>query len=305
MTGRPEVFIYDTTGDESSVFSMNMGCRGVIRILLEAVDRENLLIERLARALEMREPQFMATLVEASSDEHPIGGRAFLNESLGFEIYGLSPLFEKIAYLPDALAEFARSGSAYAARELEMPQGRFEFIVERISPPVSLLIFGAGADAVPLARMAAELGWQATVHDHRPAYLTVDRFPTARHLELQPRNGLIPEIAADNLTAAVVMTHNYDRDRSILPSLLGSEAFYVGVLGPKSRTQQLLDEVEASGQVTGPVGCERLYAPVGLDIGASTPEGIALAILAEIQTILGRRPGGHLRDREGSIYDRT
>ena len=86
MTGAPEVFTYDTTGDENSVFSMNMGCRGVIRILLEVAERDSLLLERLRWAWGKRDTQFIATLI---SGEEAAVGRAFLNESLGYETYGL------------------------------------------------------------------------------------------------------------------------------------------------------------------------------------------------------------------------
>ena len=164
---------------------------------------------------------------------------------------------------------------------------------------------GAGADAIPLARLVSEMGWVVTVYDHRPAYLTPGRFPTAHELNLLNRDeppGMLP---SDSLTAAVVMTHAYARDLEILPAVLRTEAFYVGLLGPKSRTTQLLNEIARNGWAPEPQKIERLYAPVGLDIGGHTPEGIALAIVAEIQGVLRSRCGGHLRERNGSIYGRS
>ncbi len=231
-SGRAEVFTYDTTADENSVFSLNMGCRGVIQIRLEPVDRESEVIAKMRAACENRE----------ASD--------------GFE------------------------------------------------PPVAILLFGAGADAVPLVRIAAELGWQVTIHDHRPAFLTKERFPSAQELVLQPVDEPPGEIAADSLTAAVIMTHHYARDRFILPTLLRSGAFYIGVLGPKRRTEQLLEELAAGGQTFSDERLADLYAPIGLDIGADSPESIALAIIAEIQSVLKHRGGGPLRSRDAPIYDR-
>lgn len=230
-SGIAEVFTYDTTGDESSVFSMNMGCRGVIEILLEPVSKSSDLF------IEMR--------------------------------------------------------SAYESR----------IATDNFAPPVAIMLFGAGADVVPLVRIAAELGWQVTVHDHRPAFLTEGRFPAAHGLVSNTIDEL-PDIDADSRTAAVIMTHNYARDRIVLPAILRSEAFYVGCLGPKRRTEQLLEELAASGEEFTESQLARLYAPVGLDIGADTPESIALSIIGEIQSVLRSREGGHLRDREGSIYDR-
>ncbi|MBP9111050.1 MAG: XdhC family protein, partial [Pyrinomonadaceae bacterium] len=232
VSGEAETFTYDTTGDENSVFSMNMGCRGVIDILLEPIGKDSDLIAKMRSAYFDREP----------SDE--------------FEV------------------------------------------------PVAVVLFGAGADAVPFVRIAAELGWQVTVHDHRPAFLTEERFPDARELVLQKVDEPPTAIAADQRTAGVIMTHNYQRDRFVLPALLTSNVFYLGALGPKRRTEQLLEELAADGQVFTDDQLARLFAPAGLDIGADTPEGIALSIIGEIQSVLRSRNGGHLRNRQGSIYDR-
>ncbi|MBK6725308.1 MAG: XdhC family protein [Acidobacteria bacterium] len=232
VSGEAETFTYDTTGDENSVFSMNMGCRGVIDILLEPIGKDSDLIAKMRSAYFDREP----------SDE--------------FEV------------------------------------------------PVAVMLFGAGADAVPFVRIAAELGWQVTVHDHRPAFLTEERFPDARELVLQKVDEPPTAIAADQRTAGVIMTHNYQRDRFVLPALLTSNVFYLGALGPKRRTEQLLEELAADGQVFTDDQLARLFAPAGLDIGADTPEGIALSIIGEIQSVLRSRNGGHLRNRQGSIYDR-
>ncbi len=227
-----EIFTYDTTGDENSVFSMNMGCRGIIRIRLEPICKDSPVIAKMRAAYYDREPS------------------------------------------------------------------------EDFETPVAVMLFGAGADAVPFARIASELGWQVTVHDHRPAFLTADRFPSAQKLVLQAVDQPPGEIIVDRRTAAVIMTHNYSRDRFILSALLGSDVFYVGALGPKSRTQQILDEISASGITFTDEQLARLFAPIGLDIGADTPESIALSIIGEIQSVLRTRVGGHLRDRQGSIYDR-
>ena len=228
-SGEAEVFTYDTTGDEDSVFSLNMGCRGVIDIRLE-----------------------------------PIGK--------------FSPVIDKIRV-------------AYEDRI-----GNDEFEV-----PIAIKLFGAGADAVPFVRIASELGWQLTVHDHRPAFLTAERFPAAQMLIHQPADDALTDLETDDRTAVVIMTHNYARDRYILPQTLNSDAFYIGALGPKRRTEQLLEEI---GGAFTPEQLARLYAPAGLDIGADTPEGIALSIIGEIQTVLANRNAGHLRNRQGSIYDR-
>lgn len=295
-TGRPEIFTYDTTGNEESVFSLNMGCRGVIRILLELIDRGSPLIKAFRQASDSREMVLIATLI---SGDDEIGTRFFWTEA---GEYLPSYRSRMAADIPAVFDGFSRhtKGADYAVGELELSGGRYEAAFERLSPPVKLMIFGAGADAGPLARLAYELGWQVTIADHRPAYLTDARFPTADELILVD-NVLAVDLVADHRTAIVFMTHNFDRDRLILPAALMTPAFYIGLLGPKSRSQQLLDETLNKPEAKGPA---RLYAPIGLDIGGQTPEGIALAITAEIESVLRGRSGGHLREREGSIYDR-
>ncbi len=95
------------------------------------------------------------------------------------------------------------------------------------------------------------------------------------------------------------MTHNYERDRNILRRLLASKCVYVGALGPKSRTINLLAEI---GENHSEEQLNRLYAPIGLDIGSASPEEIALAVVAEIHAVVSDRNGGFLRERGGSIY---
>ncbi len=173
-----------------------------------------------------------------------------------------------------------------------------------VEAEIRLLVFGAGADAVPMAGISASMGWQVTVLDHREALLTPDRFPAADLVTSFDGDGRLNQVEADGRTAAVLMTHNYERDRAILPALLRSEAVYVGALGPKRRTEQLIGELAAAGTNFTENELARLYAPIGLDIGGQTPDLIALAIAAEIQSVLKNRNGGHLRDRKGSIYGR-
>jgi xanthine/CO dehydrogenase XdhC/CoxF family maturation factor len=100
------------------------------------------------------------------------------------------------------------------------------------------------------------------------------------------------------------MTHNYELDVRLLPGLLRSNIEYIAVLGPRRRTEQMLAEMSADGESFTREQLARMYAPAGLDIGADTPEAIALSIAAEIQSVLKTRDGGHLRNRRGSIYDR-
>ena len=175
---------------------------------------------------------------------------------------------------------------------------------ERIA--VRRLVCGAGADAIPVVRLAASTGWLVTVVDHRASFATVDRFPDAeRVMRIEAsQNGatLAPAVRLDEFAAAVVMGHAATHDRARLHELLTVPGLrYLGVLGPRRRTLELLEG--APGVAPGTIP-PRVYAPIGLDIGAETPDEIALAIVSECAAALAGRPPRSLRDRGGPIHQR-
>lgn len=303
-SGRAEVFTYDTTADENSVFSLNMGCRGVMRILLEAVDRSSEILAALREVWTTREPIASAVLIGSHGGDARLGSRIFLTEAGGMTPRDTTGLCEPFPTLCEDLFTFRGSASSYETISYETAEGLNEFVFEMLRPPVKMAILGAGADAVPLADAAWALGWQVEVYDHRPAFLTPERFANADELKLAERD-VTPQVTADELTAVVLMNHNYDRDKALLPAALRSEAFYVGALGPKKRTQQIMDELNDAGETFEISQLARMRSPAGLDIGADTPETIAVSIIAEIQSVLKKRPGGPLRDRNAPIYDRN
>lgn len=288
-TGRAEVFTYDTTSHEDSVFSLNMGCRGVLRILMEAVDSASQTIATIRSVYEGRMAVCGAVVIRSELDSVPVGRRIACNIEVS-----------ELPSIKDDLRTFTDSRSNYETVTYEVTDSLVEVAFERIDPPVQLYVLGAGADASPLADLAHGLGWEVNVCDHRPAFLTAERFPNCDSLVSLNRD-VEPEWDVDDLTAFVLMNHNYERDKAMLPGSLRSEAFYVGALGPKRRTQQMLEELLSpfsNDQLS------RLRSPAGLDIGGDTPEAIAISIIAEVQSVLKHRNGGPLRDRQASIYDR-
>jgi xanthine dehydrogenase accessory factor len=308
QTGVAQVFTYDTTRDDNSVFSLNMGCRGVIRILLEPISRQNELLDIFQQTIKNRISQVIVTVISAESENDiKIGQRWFYNFCNEFRMSTDNRLQFEIN--PDLLKKqglkMLEDGSEYDTLFFGTRNGSFELSFELIMPPVSILLFGAGMDAVPVVEFAALLGWDTTVIDHRPFFLTKERFPKAGRLILSRTDDYWKDLTFDAQTAAVVMTHNYERDREILANLLGAEAFYLGMLGPKKRTENLLCELPARDIYFSRVGLERIHAPVGLDIGGNLPETVALSIIAEIQSVMKGRRGGFLRERKSSINSRA
>ncbi len=294
QTNEPTLITYDTTKDENSVFGLGMGCRGIVRILLEEVSNENIFFEFLKTAMDERKSLTMATLISSNAENQGVGSRYFQQDSK-ITNNAVNP------HIPDELKSKMRDFAAENTAVVET----FDFgevFFETIRPPLNLLLFGAGYDALPLVKFAKELGWRVSVVDHRPAYSNSRRLPEADEIFTKNVQDLDDSFFHDLNSVAVIMTHNYDRDREILPRLLNSKCLYVGALGPKKRTEKILAETD---QTFSAQQLEKLHAPVGLDIGADTPEAIALSIVAEIQAVLKNREGGFLRRRQGSIYGRS
>ena len=164
---------------------------------------------------------------------------------------------------------------------------------EWLRPPPALVIFGAGHDAVPLVRMAKEVGWHVTVIDGRSAYAKAERFLGADCVTVSPPSKPIP---IEDGAAVVLMTHSFSNDVALLSWLLDSPAGYIGVLGPIHRTRRILEEQGLDGS--------RLYAPIGLDLGAEGPDEIALAIVAEIQAVRSGRTASHLKGRMTPLHEK-
>ncbi|MBV9266757.1 MAG: XdhC family protein [Acidobacteriaceae bacterium] len=195
----------------------------------------------------------------------------------------------------DTIEEVHRDRCALTLEHTLPGGGRF---VETITPPIRLLIFGAGDDAIPLTVLARYLGWLVEVYDGRAHYARTDKFPLANRVSIRtPGAGLL---SVDDWTVAVLMSHSYSQDLDVLRELASNPPRYVGVLGPRKRSDALLQEAGVDVRRLESV----LHAPMGLDIGADGPQQVAIATIAEIQAKLSHREGGELRKRGGSIHAR-
>lgn len=145
--------------------------------------------------------------------------------------------------------------------------------------PLQLLVLGAGLDAVPLTRIATELGWHCTIYDHRPASVDNPEFPADARKHCAEATKLAAQLSLGDYDAAVVMSHHLDNDRDYLRQLAETRIEYIGLLGPAARKTRLLEELGAAGKTLS----DRLHGPAGLDLGGRGPEPIALSIIAQIQ----------------------
>ena len=149
--------------------------------------------------------------------------------------------------------------------------------------------------------MANDTGWQVTVVDSRHAYATKSRFPDA-DVVVASADEIALRVHLDDRAFVAVMTHRYAEDKKLLGTLLSRPLAYLGILGPRKRTERLLAELRGEGTIFHPCVQESLYSPIGLDLGGSTPEVVALSILAEMHGRLSNRLPVNLRHRPGSIH---
>ena len=171
---------------------------------------------------------------------------------------------------------------------------------------VQLIVFGAGHDAIPLTRLAREVGWDTTVVDCHAAFPQPRaRFAHVGRYLLAPVEAAVERAQVCERSVVVVMTHHQEKDRQLLEALLSRSSRYLGLLGPRKRGVQVVTQASLAAGISPEQAFERVRFPVGLDIGGEGPTAIALSVISEIQAVLSGRSAGFLKDRMGPIHDRS
>lgn len=287
--GGPTVRVFDNTVEDAAR-DLGLGCNGVVTVLLEragtaaAGELLGFLDDRRGR----RAPGLVATVVDAACDAPFAVGDRLLHD--GSEVVegnrGLAgPLAGEI---DDALAT-RRSRLVHLAEAA--------VFVEPVLPPQRLFVFEAGHDAAPLSSVAALLGWEVVVADAHAGRLRQVALPGAARLVALPARGGIGDLGIGADDAVVLMTHSYPLDLALLPDLVAAGPRYLGLLGPRDRSERLFADAGTDPNASN------VHAPIGLDIGGDQPEAIALSIVAEIQATLQGRSAASLRGRAGAIHE--
>lgn len=278
---KPAAVTYDLRDEVDEIFGLGVGCNGMLRVFLQPLQaaRAYQPFAAIAEALTGTEHAGVATVIESADAALPAGATVITRAASHVA-------FDVAAGAAGALAERTRRVLAAGSAEL-VTEGGVTVLHALLKPIPKLLVLGAGLDAVPLVAMAAELGWFVTVADHRPAYIARDGFSRAVHTLLVDSAELGRSLRLEEFDAIIVMSHHLTTDRKYLAQLASVNTRYLGVLGPRARRERLLSELGEQGSALR----ARLRGPVGLDLGADSPETIALCILAELQTTLseGRR----------------
>ncbi|MDB5269273.1 MAG: alanine dehydrogenase [Hymenobacter sp.] len=299
--GQPALVTYDTRDEDDPRHGLGPGCQGVVRILLEPLDftAPDNPVELLRDFARHPEPAVLATVFEtdASGLKAAVGHRVLLSATGALRG---TPLSEPLAEAARATLEQGKS----QILDVETDAGPVRALLEVLTPPLRLVLYGAGNDAQPLVHLAASLGWHITVLDGRPNLATAARFPEAASVRIVPVREL-ETLAPDAGAYHVLLSHNYAYDLAALQTLLPSSAPYIGLLGPRAKAGRLLSEEElnlAEAEISNALQ-NRLHSPIGLSLGGETPEEIALAIVAEIQAVKNNRQPQHLRATTVAIHN--
>jgi xanthine dehydrogenase accessory factor len=298
--GKTALRRYDTSSDGEIAQEFGLGCSGVVHVLLERLRDDAISpVQAVTPLKEMRRPAALATMISVTGSGPLEAGQRWLrlpDESTRTDLTGS----EVCAFLA-AEAALALEQAAPRISTWQSDGQVAEFFVEPLLPGLRLLVMGAGDDAIPVARLARFMGYEVIVLDGRSHLARPDRFPDASRVLVSTRVDPLAGIAVDQWTTAILMSHSYEQDLSALRMLAPEPLLYMGMLGPRVRTEQLLGDAGIlQGEVNG-----NLHSPLGLDIGADGPEQIALAVIAEIQAVLNRRAGGRLREKVGPLHPRT
>jgi xanthine dehydrogenase accessory factor len=302
---KSRLITYDTSDEDDSSIGVQLGCEGVIQVLFEYLDYNNPIntIELLRKAVSKRQNSVLVTLYDLSNKKADQTGACFLQEENG-SVQGSLPSFinkESIQKNIDEVFETARSiFTEYKVNEKPL-QGFIEFF----QMPVSLVVVGAGNDAIPLMQMADILGWDIRVVDGRKTHAKTDRFINACQVLVSKPAAVLEQLPIDHRTCFVLMTHNYQYDLQMLKALLPLSIPYIGVLGPRKKLQKMLDQLSLEGMNVGEEQLSKIYGPTGLDIGAETPEEIASSIISEIQAVLNKKNAQMLKWKSDSIHSNT
>jgi xanthine dehydrogenase accessory factor len=293
----PLLVTYDTMDDDDAKLGVGLGCNGIIHILIEPIDDEKVNpITLLKAVIASREYSVLVTVFNIENRKAPQPGSClFLADNQAIS-NGLESLPYKTELLEDAKNTLDNQRSAITAYE------GYTAFVECVKPLISLVILGAGNDAIPLTRIAAILGWNITVVDGRPNYVTAERFSAAGKLIVAKPEMVLNNIELNEWTAFVLMTHNYNYEFAFLQLLLPLHPTYIGLLGPKKKLERMLSELEESGATITERNLETIHGPVGLDIGSETSEEIALSVVAEIKAVFSERNGHPLKYKTTEIH---
>lgn len=288
-----KLVIYDTTDEEDAKLGVQLGCNGIVSILFEPINNDDDVnpINLLKRIVAQRKDAVLVTIFNEDKNAKQIGTCCVAD--------GEENIFAKI----DWKELNAECKTVFTEKESVIKRfGNQSALFQFVPPSIQLIIAGAGNDVQPLVEMASILGWRIIVADGRVTHATGKRFPKATGVIVCKPQKLLSHIQADERTAFILMTHNYNYDLDLLSQLANVRCAYIGILGPKKKRQRMFDELDGKGIHFNEEQLQIIHGPVGLDIGAETSEEIALSALSEIKAVFSKSNASSLKFKASAIH---
>lgn len=217
-------------------------------------------------------------------------------DPVDLKIFGDAEFADQLNKKLNQLVEKSKSSSF----DFELTDGKkISLFIEILLPEIHVILMGHQYDVYPLTRLAKEMDWRVTIVSNP---LKINSTFAKAADKLLSREQFI-DIPFDKYTAIILMSHDYKTDKQNLSKALETGVRYIAMLGPKVRAEKIITELGEEGNAVSVEDLQKIYAPAGLDVGALTPEEIALSLLAEIKAVFSKRQGGFLRARQTAIHD--
>lgn len=299
---RATLITYDTTDDDPHQIGVGLGCNGVIDVLFTPLDIDN----------KNNPVEILKSCVKASRDTHTLLTITRLegdwsNVQAGSVIKYTGPDSLEILNSPDlkkqindkVTLQIAESKSAPA--QFTAARNVIEIFIEILPPEIHVILMGHQYDVYPVSRLLKELDWRVSVCGDVLKINPQIRF----YADAIVAPSEFANLIIDEHTAVILMAHDYKTDKNNLTRALSTPASFIGMLGPKVRSEKIWKELAEEGNELRGIDMERIYAPVGLDIGAINPEEIALSLAGGIKAAFSKRNGGFLKFRTTPIHPRN
>jgi xanthine/CO dehydrogenase XdhC/CoxF family maturation factor len=235
--------------------------------------------------------------LEGDWDKLKAGDIIHYQDHSSLSIFSNQSLIEEILNsINHQIAENKSSNVSFSTDD----QKEIKLFIEIVNPEISVIIMGHQYDIYPLCNLLNQIGWRINIIADLQK-LKGEIFNIADKVTTIDQISTIP---IDEFTAIILMSHDYKTDKNNLPIALATSAPYIGMLGPRIRSEKIWKEFTEEGNPIKDNDFDRIYAPIGLDIGAISPDEIALSLVAEIRASLSKREGGFLRLRKTSIHER-
>ena len=302
---KTKLVTYDTSNEDDMTIGIQLGCAGIIQVLFEPINSLSAYnpIELIRKSISTRQKAVLLTLFNLDNKNQEQGGTYLLLQQDGILSGHIQHQDFQDALVND-MKDVLQSGKSIF-KSYEDQYKSITAFIEFMQPTVSLVIVGAGNDAIPMMQIANTLGWDIRVVDGRNTHAKPEKFQTACQVLVSKPEDVLKQLPIDDRTAFVMMTHNYNYDMAMLKALLPMDIPYIGMLGPKKKTARMLKEIQDAGVKIDESMLEKVYGPTGLELGAETPEEIALSITSEILSVMNETPGGQLKRKTDVIHSRA